>query len=84
MAELLCETGQRELYEASPSDSRWGTGCVEWLARKRGIRGRNLLGKALELVRAELWSKDTSTVEGIDEEDDSELAAAAKRQVLGG
>ncbi|KAL1841589.1 hypothetical protein VTJ49DRAFT_6899 [Mycothermus thermophilus] len=55
LRELLLETGDREIVEASPYDRIWGIGFVAGKAEGERERwGLNLLGKALMEVRAEL------------------------------
>jgi ribA/ribD-fused uncharacterized protein len=53
LAEKLLATGERRLGEASTSDFVWGMGCTATRAHAQGrYPGQNLLGKALEEVRA--------------------------------
>ncbi len=56
----LLETGDRVLVEGSPRDRLWGVG-VDWRDERiedpRNWRGRNLLGNALTIARAELSSR---------------------------
>ena len=55
---LLLKTEGRELIEASPMDKIWGIGFGKENAPKNKRRwGKNLLGKALMQVRAELLSE---------------------------
>ncbi|KAL8674068.1 MAG: hypothetical protein Q9168_001529 [Polycauliona sp. 1 TL-2023] len=50
--DMLCETGDRELVEASPFDRIWGVGYSAQNAEaNRSMWGENLLGKALMRVR---------------------------------
>ena len=58
LKKLLLETEGRELIEASPMDRIWGIGFGKKNAPKNKHRwGKNLLGKALMQVRAELLSE---------------------------
>lgn len=76
LRELLLETGDRELVEASPMDRIWGIGFG---AAKAGTVGRerwglNLLGKALMEVRAMLrreaeWEGDGEGKEVVKEKE---------------
>jgi ribA/ribD-fused uncharacterized protein len=60
LKKLLLETEGRELIEASPMDRIWGIGYGKKNASKNKHRwGKNLLGKALMQVRAELLSEKT-------------------------
>lgn len=56
LREMLLDTGERELVEASPMDRIWGIGFGARNAGKVGRErwGFNLLGKALMAVREEL------------------------------
>ena len=54
LKEILLETGDAELYEASPLDRIWGIGSAD----VENIRGQNLLGKALMKTRAILLDQD--------------------------
>ncbi|TQS32440.1 hypothetical protein Golomagni_07242 [Golovinomyces magnicellulatus] len=55
LKEMLVETGDRELVEASPYDRIWGVGFKpEDAAANRPSWGLNLLGKALMSVREQL------------------------------
>lgn len=57
LRQLLLETGARRIAEASPTDRIWGIGlgASDPAARdERQWRGANLLGNALERVRATL------------------------------
>jgi N-glycosidase YbiA len=47
--EMLLNTGNRPLYEASPYDQEWGTGEYNGVGT-----GKNLLGKALMQTRSKL------------------------------
>ncbi|KAL2270870.1 hypothetical protein VTJ83DRAFT_241 [Remersonia thermophila] len=59
LRELLLETGDRVIVEASPYDKIWGIGFVEEEAEGARERwGLNLLGKALIEVRAELRGQE--------------------------
>ena len=61
LKKLLLETEGKHLIEASPRDRIWGIGFGKTNAPKNKHRwGKNLLGKALMQVRAELLSKETS------------------------
>lgn len=56
---LLLSTGDKQLIEASPTDKLWGVGMTAAQVIKAGedpkaFKGDNLLGKALETVRAAL------------------------------
>lgn len=54
---VLLSTGARPIVEASPYDSVWGIGLAEAQARRCPANqwpGRNLLGKVLMALRAEL------------------------------
>jgi ribA/ribD-fused uncharacterized protein len=51
LKEILLKTGERPIYEDSPSDKIWGTGTL-----KGSGPGRNLLGIALMQVRSEIKS----------------------------
>ncbi|MDB5043955.1 MAG: hypothetical protein JWQ08_5 [Deinococcus sp.] len=56
----LLATGDAPLVEASPSDRIWGIGYREGDAEANRARwGQNLLGLALERVRAEFQEKET-------------------------
>ncbi|AXK43876.1 NADAR family protein [Erythrobacter aureus] len=56
----LLDTGERVLVEGSPRDRLWGVG-LDWRDERiedpLNWRGRNLLGKALAIARAELSSR---------------------------
>jgi ribA/ribD-fused uncharacterized protein len=66
LGELLLETGDRELVEASPYDRVWGVGYRAKDAEKNRKRwGLNLLGKALMTVRERLKEERRET--GTDE-----------------
>ena len=57
LKELLLDTGKRILAEASPYDRVWGIGLSENdpdSENQEQWRGKNLLGKALMIVRSEL------------------------------
>lgn len=55
LADMLLETGNRPLIEASPEDSLWGIGfSADKAASNRENWGQNLCGKAIERVRAAL------------------------------
>ncbi|KAF2094114.1 DUF1768-domain-containing protein [Rhizodiscina lignyota] len=62
MKQILLDTGDRELCEASSKDRIWGIGYKEKdarpmvIARKKEKWGSNLLGKALMRVRE--WSRE--------------------------
>ena len=59
MLRELCETGTRELVEASPMDKIWGVGLRgdnPQITDKENWKGLNLLGEALMRVRDELCS----------------------------
>lgn len=49
LREILLKTGERPIYEDSPSDRIWGTGVLKGMGT-----GKNLLGIALMQVRQEL------------------------------
>ena len=56
---LLLETGERDIFEASPYDKIWGVGMKPEVAIKHGSsylneKGSNILGKTLMRVREEL------------------------------
>jgi len=62
LGELLLETGDRELVEASPFDKVWGVGFRAKDAEKNRKRwGLNLLGKALMAVRERLREESRET-----------------------
>lgn len=52
----LIQTGNKVLYEASPTDKIWGIGFTanDAIGRDKTLFGRNLLGKALMEIRSEL------------------------------
>lgn len=57
LKQLLLETGNRELFEASPVDRIWGIGVSASDAQNQSSRegwGENLLGLSLMKVREEL------------------------------
>lgn len=55
LKQLLVETGNAELVEASPYDRVWGVGVdVRAAMNKQNWNGQNLLGKALMDVRTQL------------------------------
>lgn len=57
--EILIGTGDRELVEASPRDREWGIGFGPANAEKNRRKwGKNLLGKALERVRARIREEE--------------------------
>jgi len=63
MRQLLLDTGDRELIEASPFDRIWGVGRkAEDVRREAGGNregwGQNLLGKCLMATRAKLRAMD--------------------------
>jgi ribA/ribD-fused uncharacterized protein len=63
LKQMLVETGDKILVEASPTDSIWGIGFSEEKALVNTKRwGLNLLGKALMAVREEL-RKDAMDVD---------------------
>lgn len=47
LKELLLNTGEVDIYEASPCDNIWGIGSIDTC----NIKGENLLGKALMETR---------------------------------
>ena len=54
LKQILLNTGEKELAEASPYDNIWGIGMDRWTAEKLTKdqwKGQNLLGKTLMLVR---------------------------------
>ncbi len=52
---VLLETGNSDIYEASPSDSIWGIGfAVSDLPSEKSLYGQNLLGKVLMETRGKL------------------------------
>ena len=52
LKDLLLQTEDREIAEASPIDKIWGVGCSATKAKDRANwKGENLLGKALMEVR---------------------------------
>lgn len=58
LRQRLLETGDRDLFEASPSDKVWGIGfAAEYAELHRHDWGSNLLGKALMSVRAQLQAE---------------------------
>ncbi len=60
LRQVLLETGQAELVEASPSDRIWGIGFSEKDAPDYRYQwGENLLGKALMQVRKQLRNNPT-------------------------
>jgi predicted NAD-dependent protein-ADP-ribosyltransferase YbiA (DUF1768 family) len=66
LRDLLLNTGDCELVEASPFDRVWGVGFTAEDAdrTKRSLWGSNLLGKALMEVRGMLRREDDKTAEG--------------------
>lgn len=48
----LLTTGDKFIYEDSPTDAQWGL----WNAREKAWTGKNLLGEALMLIRSEIVS----------------------------
>ena len=57
--ELLLQTGEREIFEASPYDKIWGIGskpevAVKYDSTRLNAKGSNLLGKTLMRVRKDL------------------------------
>jgi ribA/ribD-fused uncharacterized protein len=68
LRELLVETGDRELVEASPTDRIWGIGFTRDKApgSNREMWGLNLLGKALVGARERL--RDLEAVEAVEAE----------------
>ena len=60
LKEILLQTGDRIIVEASPYDKIWGVGLEEndpRILNERNWRGQNLLGKALMEVRQSLASQ---------------------------
>ena len=58
MATDLLSTHPRPIGEASPRDRTWGMGCSAKTATLTGTYpGKNLLGQALEEVRADLLAE---------------------------
>jgi ribA/ribD-fused uncharacterized protein len=58
----LLATAPLRLYEASPKDRVWGIGySADALPADESLYGQNLLGKALEEVRNELWCDEKQT-----------------------
>lgn len=60
LKEMLFNTGDRTIAEASPRDAIWGIGMAEDHPNvaDTSLWGRNLLGKALMRVRAELHRRN--------------------------
>ncbi|KAL8828122.1 MAG: hypothetical protein Q9170_006742 [Blastenia crenularia] len=62
LRDMLLETGDRELIEASPFDKIWGIGYSAHIADAyRGSWGENLLGKALVRVRNRIRAQDSNS-----------------------
>jgi ribA/ribD-fused uncharacterized protein len=73
LRELLLETGDREIVEASPFDRIWGIGFAADKAEANRDRwGLNLLGKALMEVRRQLREEQAKV--GVKEEAKKEAA----------
>jgi ribA/ribD-fused uncharacterized protein len=66
----LLETGDRNLYEASPTDRIWGIGYGAKEAHKspKDKYGQNLLGKILMKVRQELKDDAKDSEDAIDDD----------------
>ncbi|KAH0362318.1 DUF1768-domain-containing protein, partial [Aureobasidium melanogenum] len=72
--EVLLETGERLLVEASPQDKIWGIGFTAVGAKKvsRERWGQNLLGKALMNVREKIRAEEAGEDEDGDDEESVE------------
>ena len=67
LKEMLLQTGEKELVEASPRDRIWGIGFrAEEAEGRRGEWGENLLGRCLGRVRVLVreMEEDRGEVEG--------------------
>lgn len=75
LKKLLLQTGERELFEASPFDRVWGIGEKASIAQNQTSRktwGQNLLGLSLMKTRDELGKHDKGKAKDIVEEPEPE------------